>query len=92
MRERWPRDGILRVEIQKNSSRAAIFMQYYDSTHLEEEVGPEGEGRGGGGGSVGGISLAALWDEEENEEELTLDAFDNSSVQVCFQYSEEMLN
>lgn len=81
VRERWPRDGILRVEIQKNSSRAAIFMQYYDSTHLEEEVGPEGEGRGGGGGSVAGISLAALWDEEENEEELTLDAFDNSSVQ-----------
>lgn len=62
-------------------------MQYYDSTHLEEEVGPGG----GGGGSVAGISLAALWDEEENEEELTLEAFDNSSVQVCFQYSEEML-
>lgn len=64
-------------------------MQYYDSTHLEEEVGPEGEG--GGGGSVAGISLAALWDEEENEEELTLEAFDNSSVQVCFQYSEKVL-
>uniref|UniRef100_H3CGL0 Transmembrane protein 259 n=1 Tax=Tetraodon nigroviridis TaxID=99883 RepID=H3CGL0_TETNG len=61
VRERWPRDGILRVEIQKNSSRAAIFMQYYDSTHLEEELGLE--------------------DEEENEEELTLEVFDNSSVQ-----------
>lgn len=78
MRERWPRDGILRVEIQKNSSRAAIFMQYYDSTQLGEEMGPEG----GEGGSGAGISLAALWDEEENEEELTLDVFDNSSVQV----------
>lgn len=78
VRERWPRDGILRVEIQKNSSRAVFFMQYYDSAHLEEEVGPEG----GEGGSVAGISLAALWDEEENEEELTLEAFDNSSVQV----------
>lgn len=65
-------------------------MQYYDSTHLEEEVGPEGGG--GAGGSVAGISLAALWDEEENEEELTLEAFDNSSVQVCFQSSAEMLN
>ncbi|CAF92869.1 unnamed protein product, partial [Tetraodon nigroviridis] len=88
VRERWPRDGILRVEIQKNSSRAAIFMQYYDSTHLEEELGLEGAaaaaaagGGGGGGGSVPGISLAALWDEEENEEELTLEVFDNSSVQ-----------
>lgn len=91
VRERWPRDGILRVEIQKNSSRAAIFMQYYDSTHLEEEMGPEG---GGGGGSVAGISLAALWDEEENEEELTLEVFDNSSVQVTSvlsRDSEEML-
>lgn len=42
---------------------------------------PEGRG-GGGGGSGAGISLAALWDEEENEEELTLEVFDNSSVQV----------
>ncbi|TNM88116.1 hypothetical protein fugu_006337 [Takifugu bimaculatus] len=77
VRERWPRDGILRVEIQKNSSRAAIFMQYYDSTQLGEEMGPEGAE----GGSGAGISLAALWDEEENEEELTLEVFDNSSVQ-----------
>lgn len=87
VRERWPRDGILRVEIQKNSSRAAIFMQYYDSTQLEEEMGPEGRG----GASVAAISLAALWDEEENEEELTLEGFDNSSVQVTFQYSAESL-
>ena len=63
-------------------------MQYYDSTHLEEEMGREG----GEGGSVAGISLAALWDEEENEEELTLEVFDNSSVQVSFQYSAEILN
>lgn len=80
VRERWPRDGILRVEIQKNSSRTAVFMQHYDSTHLEEEMGLGG----GGGGSGAGISLAALWDEEENEEELTLEVFDNSSVQVTF--------
>lgn len=69
------------MEIQKNSSRAAIFMQYYDSTQLGEEMGPGG----GEGGSGAGISLAALWDEEENEEELTLDVFDNSSVQVRLQ-------
>lgn len=62
-------------------------MQYYDSTHLEEEMGPEG----GQGGSVAGISLAALWDEEESEEELTLEGFDNSSVQVSLQYSAQML-
>ncbi|NP_001087632.1 transmembrane protein 259 L homeolog [Xenopus laevis] len=31
VREKWPRDGILRVEIQLNSSRAPIFLQFYDS-------------------------------------------------------------
>ncbi|KAM4810626.1 membralin [Rhinophrynus dorsalis] len=30
VREQWPRDGILRVEIQLNSSRAPIFLQFYD--------------------------------------------------------------
>uniref|UniRef100_A0A8D3DGY2 Transmembrane protein 259 n=1 Tax=Scophthalmus maximus TaxID=52904 RepID=A0A8D3DGY2_SCOMX len=59
VRERWPRDGILRVEIQRNSSRAPVFLQYYDSTV--------------------GLSLAAL--QEEEEEEMTLEMFDNSSVQ-----------
>ncbi|XP_075031571.1 membralin isoform X2 [Calonectris borealis] len=28
VREKWPRDGILRVEIQRNSSRAPIFLQF----------------------------------------------------------------
>ncbi|NXL66829.1 MBRL protein, partial [Chordeiles acutipennis] len=28
VRDKWPRDGILRVEIQRNSSRAPIFMQF----------------------------------------------------------------
>uniref|UniRef100_A0A8D3DG76 Transmembrane protein 259 n=1 Tax=Scophthalmus maximus TaxID=52904 RepID=A0A8D3DG76_SCOMX len=62
VRERWPRDGILRVEIQRNSSRAPVFLQYYDSTGLQEEL----EGEEGGG---------------EEEEEMTLEMFDNSSVQ-----------
>uniref|UniRef100_A0A8D3DQV6 Transmembrane protein 259 n=1 Tax=Scophthalmus maximus TaxID=52904 RepID=A0A8D3DQV6_SCOMX len=73
VRERWPRDGILRVEIQRNSSRAPVFLQYYDSTGLQEEL----EGEEGGGV---GLSLAAL--QEEEEEEMTLEMFDNSSVQV----------
>uniref|UniRef100_A0A7N6BZU3 Transmembrane protein 259 n=1 Tax=Anabas testudineus TaxID=64144 RepID=A0A7N6BZU3_ANATE len=58
VRERWPRDGILRVEIQRNSSRAPIFLQHYDSSGLQVELG-----------------------EEEDEEELTVEMFDNSSVQ-----------
>ncbi|XP_065812433.1 membralin isoform X2 [Labrus bergylta] len=79
VRERWPRDGILRVEIQRNSSRASVFLQYYDSSGLQEEVDAE-EG-GGGGGVVAGLSLAALQEEEEEEEEMTVEMFDNSSVQ-----------
>uniref|UniRef100_A0A7N8WVS4 Transmembrane protein 259 n=1 Tax=Mastacembelus armatus TaxID=205130 RepID=A0A7N8WVS4_9TELE len=56
VRERWPRDGILRVEIQRNSSRTPVFLQYYDSSGLHEEL-------------------------EEDEEEMTVEMFDNSSVQ-----------
>lgn len=83
MRERWPRDGILRVEIQRNSSRAPVFLQYYDSAGLQEELEAEEEeeGRGGARGVVG-LSLAALPEEEDDEEEMTLEMFDNSSVQV----------
>lgn len=77
VRERWPRDGILRVEIQRNSSRASVFLQYYDSTGLQEELEAEE-----GGGVAAALSLAALQDEEEDEEEMTLEMFDNSSVQV----------
>uniref|UniRef100_A0A665TCT3 Transmembrane protein 259 n=1 Tax=Echeneis naucrates TaxID=173247 RepID=A0A665TCT3_ECHNA len=77
VRERWPRDGILRVEIQRNSSRAPVFLQYYDSAGLQEEL----EAEEGGGVGVG-LSLAALQEEEEEEEEMTLEMFDNSSVKV----------
>ncbi|XP_073332361.1 membralin isoform X3 [Pagrus major] len=76
VRERWPRDGILRVEIQRNSSRASVFLQYYDSTGLQEELEAEE-----GGGGVAGLSLAALQEEEEEEEEeMTLEMFDKTSV------------
>lgn len=43
VRERWPRDGILRVEIQRNSSRVPIFLQHYDSSGLQEELQEEEE-------------------------------------------------
>uniref|UniRef100_A0A673X0T9 Transmembrane protein 259 n=1 Tax=Salmo trutta TaxID=8032 RepID=A0A673X0T9_SALTR len=56
VREKWPRDGILRVEIQRNSSRAPIFLQFYDTDGFQ------------------GL-------EEDDEEEMTLEMFDNSSVQ-----------
>ncbi|XP_020793723.1 membralin isoform X2 [Boleophthalmus pectinirostris] len=76
VRDRWPRDGILRVEIQRNSTRAPVFLQYYDSS-FQEEMEAEDTG---GGPSIAGLSLAALQDEEEEEEEMTLEMFDNSSV------------
>lgn len=76
VRERWPRDGILRVEIQRNSTRAAVFLQYYDAG-FQEEVEAEDAG---GGASVAGLSLAALQEEEDDEEEMTVEMFDNSSV------------
>lgn len=77
VRERWPRDGILRVEIQRNSSRAPVFLQNHDSSGLQEEL----EGQEDAGGAVAQLSLAAL-QEEEDEEEMTLEMFENSSVQV----------
>lgn len=84
VREKWPRDGILRVEIQRNSSRAPIFLQFYDTDSFQGLVKePEGEGEGDmEGGVAGGLGLAALkHEEEEEEEEMTLEMFDNSSVQ-----------
>ncbi|XP_010895845.1 membralin isoform X4 [Esox lucius] len=78
VREKWPRDGILRVEIQRNSSRAPIFLQFYDTDGFQGLVKePEGDGVGGAG-----LGLAALHHEEdEEEEEMTLEMFDNSTVQ-----------
>ncbi|XP_072294208.1 membralin isoform X2 [Eucyclogobius newberryi] len=76
VRERWPRDGILRVEIQRNSTRSPVFLQYYDSSFQEELEADDA----GGGANVAGLSLAALQEEEEDEEEMTVEMFDNSSV------------
>jgi len=71
------------VEIQRNSSRAPVFLQYYDSTGLQEEL--EAEEGGGATRGVVGLSLAALQEEEEDEDEMTVEMFDNSSVQVSRQ-------
>ncbi|XP_043909949.1 membralin [Protopterus annectens] len=61
VREKWPRDGILRVEIQRNSSRAPIFLQFYETDNFPGMVKE---------------SLA-----EEEEEEMSVEMFDNSSIQ-----------
>ncbi|XP_042198655.1 membralin isoform X1 [Callorhinchus milii] len=58
VREKWPRDGILRVEIQRNSSRAPIFLQFYDSD-----------------------SFAGIVKDPAEEEELSVEMFDNTSIQ-----------
>ncbi|KAM4738777.1 membralin isoform 2-T2 [Anableps anableps] len=76
VRDRWPRDGILRVEIQRNSSRAAVFLQHYDSAGLQEELEAEEHRAEPGGVVVAGISLG---EEDEEEDEMTV--FENSSVQ-----------
>ncbi|XP_053320651.1 membralin [Spea bombifrons] len=64
VRDKWPRDGILRVEIQLNSSRAPIFLQFYDSDTfpglVKEPLGDE--------------------EEEEDEEEMSVDMYQNSSI------------
>ncbi|KAM3938848.1 membralin isoform 1-T1 [Leptodactylus fuscus] len=64
VRDKWPRDGILRVEIQLNSSRAPIFLQFYDSDTfpglVKEPLGEE--------------------DGEEDEEEMSVDMYHNSSI------------
>lgn len=54
VRDRWPREGVLRVEVRHNSSRAPVVLQFCD-------------------GGLGGLEL-------EEEEELTVDMFTNSSV------------
>lgn len=64
VRDKWPRDGILRVEIQLNSSRAPIFLQFYDSDTfpglVKESLGEE--------------------DGEEDEEEMSVDMYHNRSI------------
>ncbi|XP_051957203.1 membralin-like isoform X2 [Xyrauchen texanus] len=71
VREKWPRDGILRVEIQRNSSRAPIFLQFYETEGIQglvkEEDGSEAR-------------QPVIQTDIEEEEEMTMDMFDNSTV------------
>ncbi|XP_072260893.1 membralin [Pyxicephalus adspersus] len=64
VRDKWPRDGILRVEIQLNSSRAPIFLQFYDSDTFPGLV----------------KEPLTEDDVEEDEEEMSMDMYQNSSI------------
>lgn len=62
VRDKWPRDGILRVEIQRNSSRPSILLQFCDAEKFP--------------------GMVAEPTAEEEEEEMTVDMFENSSIKV----------
>ncbi|KAK2086822.1 hypothetical protein P7K49_032729 [Saguinus oedipus] len=68
VRDKWPREGILRVEVRHNSSRAPVFLQFCD----------------GGRGSFPGLAVepgsGLELEEEEEEEELSMEMFGNSSI------------
>lgn len=70
VRDKWPREGVLRVEVQQNSSRAPVFLQFCDSGHSSFP---------GLAAAPGGLEL-----EEEEEEELTMEMFGNRSIQVIW--------
>ncbi|KAL7992951.1 hypothetical protein Chor_017207 [Crotalus horridus] len=57
VRDKWPRDGILRVEIQRNSSRNPVFLQFCESERFPGMV----------------VEPAVGEEEEEEEEEMTFD-------------------
>lgn len=63
VRDRWPREGVLRVEVQHNSSRAPVFLQFCAGA--------------GAHGSFPGLAV----EPEDEDEELTMEMFGNSSVQ-----------
>ncbi|KAF6097756.1 transmembrane protein 259 [Phyllostomus discolor] len=67
VRDKWPREGVLRVEVQQNSSRAPVFLQFCDGGHSSFP---------GLAAAPGGLEL-----EEEEEEELTMEMFGNRSIQ-----------
>lgn len=71
MRDKWPREGILRVEVQQNSSRAPVFLQFCD---------------GGRRGSFPGLAVepGSPEPEEDEEEELAVDMFGNTSIKVSW--------
>lgn len=70
VRDKWPREGVLRVEVQQNSSRAPVFLQFCDGGHSSFP---------GLAAAPGGLEL-----EEEEEEELTMEMFGNRSIQVIW--------
>lgn len=72
VREKWPRDGILRVEIQRNSSRAPIFLQFYETDGIQGLV-KESEEDGAESGEF-------VLQTDAEEEEMTVEMFDNSTV------------
>lgn len=65
VRDKWPREGVLRVEVRHNSSRAPVFLQFCDS---------------GAQSSFPGLAMEPSGLELEEEEELTMEMFGNSSV------------
>ncbi|KAJ7308239.1 hypothetical protein JRQ81_008763 [Phrynocephalus forsythii] len=69
VRDQWPRDGILRVEVQRNSSRAPIFLQFCESDRFPGMV-------------VEPVAVGEeeQEEEEEEEEEMTVEMFQNSSI------------
>lgn len=74
VRDKWPRDGILRVEIQLNSSRAPIFLQFYDSDTFPGLV----------------KEPLAEEDVEDDEEEMSMDMYQNSSIKVYLSFLHSM--
>lgn len=71
VRDHWPREGVLRVEVQQNSSRAPVFLQFC----------------AGGRSSFPGLAAAPRGlelEEEEEEEELTMEMLGNRSIQVSW--------
>lgn len=61
VRDRWPREGVLRVEVRHNSSRAPVVLQFCE-------------------GGLSGLELEPGGLELEEEEELTVEMFTNSSI------------
>lgn len=71
VRDHWPREGVLRVEVQRNSSRAPVFLQFCAA----------------GRSSFPGLAAAPRGlelEEEEEEEELTMEMLGNRSIQVSW--------
>ncbi|XP_043108319.1 membralin isoform X2 [Puntigrus tetrazona] len=72
VREKWPRDGILRVEIQRNSSRAPIFLQFSETEGIQGLVKEPEDGSE--------TREPMVPTDAEEEEEMTMEMFDNSTV------------